>query len=541
MEAHVGHASPRRLPSAADLRRWSGHWPWLPLPLAGVYLITIATKFSGIVANTYLNGDAASAPVIGALFRGSSAHRQVILGQLGWYSTLLTELATRWLPAHRQIWEALPALLALASAVLVSWGALRLAGRWAAVIAGVIALCAGPTALSWLFSLNDHSPTWFCFALLGALLVLLFSPPAWLTRPWAALVVVVAGVILGVNAASDPLLIIAGLVPAALAAVAALWVTGSAQRRQALIAAGAALVTMVVFFVLTRAWAHHENIIASPGPPRNVFAAGDVVSNNFKLWWQSVMAIGDGDFFGAKVTLTSALELMCGLLGLLTLLLTPLIAWREGNGALTKRDPARVAWCVFWATSAILLSGVFIFSTSPVDQYSARYLIGAVYAAAALIPLLASTRPLARVLITAGAALYALTGVVCLISNQSTPTATLIGYPQYNQVAKLARENHLAFGYADYWDAAPITWATHLRLHVYPVQDCGAQLCPSSLHDITSWYVPRASTPTFLIADTARPTPSNPVPGLGTPTHVYQISAMTMYVYPYDIAARIQP
>jgi hypothetical protein len=76
---------------AGGLRRLLGLWPWLPLPFAGAYLVLLLVKFNQIVEATYLNSDAASAPVIGELFGGSPAHRQVFLGQLDWFSTLLFE------------------------------------------------------------------------------------------------------------------------------------------------------------------------------------------------------------------------------------------------------------------------------------------------------------------------------------------------------------------------------------------------------------------------------------------------------------------
>ncbi len=152
-------------------RRIAGLLTWTPLVLAAAYLLTVAIQFNQIIAATYLDADAASAPVIGQLYGGAPAHREVVLGQMAWFSTLMFELATRWLPLHREIWEAAPYAMALASVALITWALWRLAGRWAAAIGGVLVLCAAPHTLHLLFSLNDHSPTWFSLALLAGLLV----------------------------------------------------------------------------------------------------------------------------------------------------------------------------------------------------------------------------------------------------------------------------------------------------------------------------------------------------------------------------------
>ncbi len=161
--------------------------------------------------------------------------------------------------------------------------------------------------------------------------------------------------------------------------------------------------------------------------------------------------------------------------------------------------------------------------------------------AAALVPLLAGRGSLTRAAVTAGVTLYAFTGWLALaqqrIAPPASPTDRLAG-----AVAKLARQEHLSVGYAGYWDAAPITWATHLRVQVFPVDDCDGNqhLCAFALHLITSWYSPRPAAKTFLLTDPAYPAvPSAPTPDLGKPIAVHQIGSVTMYVYPYDIAARL--
>jgi hypothetical protein len=546
VEADVTEAMPTVRLRTARFGRMSGWWQWAPLPIGAAYLLVLAVKFNDIVAYVYLNADAASALVIGELFGGSPAHREVILGQMGWFSTLMFELATRSLPLHRQIWEGAPYAMALASVALIAWSAWRVAGRWAAAITGVLLLCAGPSTLTLLFSLNDHSTTWFSLALLVALLVLLERRPVLLTRIPLIFAVVVTGLVVGVNTASDPLLVVAGIAPALIAAAStwALWPSRAS--------AGAwwwLLATVVIAGVcdaLTHTLMSHENVIVPPKVVHNKLASAEALSVNFKLWWQSLMVLGNGDFFGQILGFSSALELICALLCIVAVALIPRIAWRELVGARATRDKdeshqgTRMAWCVFWCSSAVLLSASFIFSSNPIDISSSRYLVGVIYAAAALVPLIAGRKALLRAAVTAGSTMFALSGLVSLVEDQEIGTATG-NYQLYNQVARIARREHLQVGYADYWDAAPIMWATRFGVRAYPVQDCGPNVCRFYLHEMTSWYVPRPGVRTFLISNPSQPISSAPLPILGKASAVYQIGRMTMYVYPYDIARRFRP
>jgi hypothetical protein len=532
------------------------------IAVSGVYLLDVLIQFNQLIASTYLDADAASAPVIGELYGGSPAHREVVLGQMAWFSTLMFELATRWLPLHRQIWELAPYAMALASVGLVGWGAWRVAGRWAATITAAILLCAAPHMLHLLFSLNDHSPTWFSLALLAGLLVLVESRGARLKPLAAVLAIVIVGVVVGANAASDTLLIGAGVAPVLLAAVGAWVLRPGADSARAAWLIAATLATAAVCDVLTRALMRHENVTIPAEVSHTGLATGAAVVSNFELWWQSIAVLGNGDFFGASLGLTAGLELACAFLAVLAVVLAPRIAWHELQRAVrayrrTQTDSAdktassvstdqttRIAWCLFWGSSAVLLSVGFIVSSTPVDINSDRYLVGVIYAAGALLPLLATGSAMRRVAVTTGAGVFALTGLIALAQGQVTantgnfPTDSVSG-----QVADVARREHLSIGYAGYWDAAPITWASRFRVKVYPVQVCpgDAQLCKFGIHYISSWYTPRPHERTFLISDPTQPIAAPAVPSLGPPSAVYHIAELTMYVYPYDIASRLQP
>ena len=136
-----------------------------------VYLILLAHQLDAAITATNLDADAASGPVIGELFGAAPAHANVVLGEFGWYATLLFDLATKWLPGHRQIWEAAPYAMALTGAALAAWSVWQVAGRWAAGLTAVVLICASPATLRLELSTTQHAPAWFCLALLGAFVV----------------------------------------------------------------------------------------------------------------------------------------------------------------------------------------------------------------------------------------------------------------------------------------------------------------------------------------------------------------------------------
>lgn len=533
------------------------------LALAFAYLIGVTVQFGQIVAATYLNADAASAPVIGQLYGGSPAHRDVVLGQMAWFSTLMFELATRWLPFHRQIWEAAPYAMALAAAALIVWALRCVAGRWAAAVGGALVLCAAPHTLELLFSLNDHSPTWFSLALLAAWIVFLERRDELPLRLWLALPTLVIGVVVGANMASDTLLIGAGVVPFLLAAVTSYQLAPTRARLRSPVLVMATVLCAVVADVLTKLLMHHENVTIPAGTSHTGLTSGEGVVSNFKLWWQSIAVLGNGEFFGQGLGFTSGLEVVCAGLAIVAVaVLVPRVAWRELADAFRRTPPegsdelahppatlpplstrsARLAWCVFWGTSAILLSLGFIVSSTPVDIESDRYLVGLIYAAAALVPVAGTYSAARRSAISAGAIVFAFTGLVGLVQARASSNPGKFPTDSASaQVAAIARQQHLKIGYAGYWDATPITWATHFAVDVYPVVSCGAQLCGSPLHYISSWYTPLPHTRTFLISDPTQPASATAVPALGKPSAVYTIDELTMYVYPYDIASQVHP
>ena len=543
--------------------RWIGNAPrwawWIAVPFGAVYLILLAHQLHAAITATNLDADAASGPVISELFGAAPAHANVVLGEFGWYATLLFDLGTKWLPAHRQIWEAAPYAMALAGAALAAWSVWQVAGRWAAGVTAVLLICASPATLRLELSTTQHAPAWFCLALLGAFVV-------WLERRAADIrllalipLVLIVGTIVGVNAASDPLVIVAAAAPFALALALVRRHGGARAPASGL----AALAVAAVTWGITRAVMSALSVTPEPGLHTTKIVLGHRNLHNLKLWGRSIAVLGNGAVSGGSLSPRLALAAVCAAVSIAAVLVLPWLSWRQLRRPISSTgDPARHAFFAFWCSSATLLSLAFVLSDAPVDIHADRYLVGLLYAAATVVPAAVALAPSGAegrsatgrarggrtrggALVVAGTCLVALGAVVSLargISTEGTEFHTPVSAGVADQIARIAAREHLTVGYAGYWDAAPVTWTTRFRVQVYPVAVCdqNARLCRFDLHFISSWYSPRPRAGSFLLTD-ARSSRSvtKPTPDLGRPRAVYRIGPITMFTYPYDLAARI--
>jgi hypothetical protein len=538
-----GSAEPASAGSRAEERgprrflRWT--W-WAALPFGLLYLILLAHQLDTAIRITNLDADAASGPVIGQLFGAAPAHANVVLGTFAWYSTLLFDLATKWLPYHRQVWEAAPYAMAVAGAALTAWSVAQVANRWAAGLTAVLLISTSPATLRVELATTQHAPTWFCLALLGALVV-------WFERrhetrwPVSIVLVAVVGTVVGVNAASDPLLDIAGLAPFAIALLATRVLVPGRNSTRALWSGLATLAVIGVTGAVTKLVMSALAVAREPGLHTTRVVVGHKNLHNFTLWWKSLATLGNGDYFGRALSPATVLAGVCAAITIAAVVSIPWLSWRQ----LRRRTPASTAFYVFWCSSATLLSLAFLFSAYPVDIHSGRYLVGLLYAAAAVVPAAAAGRVWTRAVVLAGTCVFALGAVVSIAGHGPVPAPsanTAVTTPVAKQIEAIAARHHLTVGYAGYWDASPVTWATRFRVNVYPVSVCDQRqhLCRFDLHFISSWYSPRPHTGSFLLIDPSLQNVWIRPPGLGRPTAVYRIGRLTMYTYPYDLAAKIK-
>lgn len=526
----------------AKLLGWAQWLWWLPVALAGVYVVIMASQYGQLASAINLSGDSASALMIGQLFD----HGRVTLGNMAWYSVLLFELATRWLPAHRQIWEAAPWAMVLGAAGLIGWATGRLAGRWAGAMSAVLIICAAPGALIWLLPLNAHGETWFSLALLGAWLVALTTCD--IGRGKAALGIVLVGVVCGANGISDDTLIICGWLPFVLTGgLIAAFEQGDRRNQILLRMAGTALVCILAALAL-RIFMDGLNVHREAVDVTTFVGEGGL-GTTFRWLIQGTAMLGDGSFFGKQLGPTSGLELVCAAMTLVAFCTLLRMAWISAfrraapAGATPRLASAWRVYIVFWGSSALLVALSYLSNsqTEPGNLAFNRYLVGEIYAIAAVLPLLAARGPAWRGLVFAGVLVFALTGVMTRAQRTLLHPQEYVPSPTdviANQVLSEAERLHLKTGYSGYWDAAPITVATRFKVDVYPVFTCGTTICPNHEHVISTWYTPRHER-SFLLVDPDEAFVQSAPAGLGAPSAVIPLTIVTMYVYPYDIASRL--
>jgi hypothetical protein len=223
------------------------------------------------------------------------------------------------------------------------------------------------------------------------------------------------------------------------------------------------------------------------------------------------------------------------------------VAWRQGREQLRRvhdrsaAGAALEAHVMFWLLALLLPAAAFVLSNLGAAG-KGRYLVSCGFAIAVLAAVSLSGKGLAARAAAVAAACVVVTGSVVAAARDLQRQSAFPTPAFARTLETFAGGEGLKYGYAAYWDAAPLTWDLHQRLQIYPVDRCDAPhgLCRVSAHDIDSWFAPRASTRTFLLVDRVF---GPPAPGkrLGEPAEVVRIARYTIYVYDYDIAANIGP
>jgi hypothetical protein len=538
-------AHPRRTTDLADrTRHAASYWPWLPVLFGIVYFVMFVVDLRSDVHGIYTSSDIVSGPVIGQLYGSAAPGAHVTLGDSFWFPALFIELGTKWLPAHREIWEAEPYVLSLITIGLVAWCAKRVAGVWAAVMVCATLAVASPNLVNLQFDFAGHLFAFLEVAILGAFLTACVEGDGliggrWLHRSLTVLV----GLVAAIGVASDELSVFSGLVPYVVASVIIVWL---APRRGRHVVATALVVTVVAFLVgLVLHQAVLDDHIA-PAPFSISFSDDNELLAHFGLLIQSGFDLFSGGFGGQTIQVLSVLEFLCAV-AVIIALCAGVVAARSGVLMLWKAIGSRqdqvlstrTALLTFWGVATVVTSIIYVFSTVP-SAFSGRYLLPAAYGLTFILAVLAAGDLRRQLALVAGVSLLTFTAVVQSAHHELRPAAgSEPGTQVATRLAQVLRANDLKHGYAGYWDAAPLTWEMGGTAQVYPVYACRrARLCPFYLHTISSWYTPRGAMRTFLISDPTQPRNPSPPKGLGTPVKTLHVDQLTVYVYGYDIASK---
>jgi hypothetical protein len=520
---------------------------WLiPLTIATIYLVLFVVLLPRNVTGLGWDPSVASAFVLPETLVNTGSGGHTVMGSSPQWVSLWFGLLTAKLPLHRELWGVAPTLMILVTALIVGWSVAQLAGRQAAVLAVLIALVVSPLALAFFMAPFSHNTVYPCTALLGAYLI-------WLTRGegrrrWLAFVVPpIMGVVVGTCLASDLLLAATAVIPLALAAVLA----GMQRDRRSRFVALSALTTVAVSIPVekfTAATMKADGFLTLPSPLHyatlsELPARGELLFKGLKLLFNGYLGSDAPGTLHTELGFASDIVMAAALLTLLVVGMRAAagLAWssvRKGS-VRTPAQLARSLHIAYWVGSTACACGAFwIAGEGPTTTHESYY-ANAIFAIAAIVPLLLFSGMLARVLIPVGVSLYFTAGLVGLADGYADITASQA--PTRANIVRFAEVNHVQTGYSNFGDASGLTWGTDNRLIVRPVQECqnpeGTDLCPGFQAYVPSWYVPQRRH-SFLLVDANGIEVRSLPPGLGKPLAVSSFESMSMYIYPYDIATR---
>lgn len=536
----------RPLHDAPALERWALR---IACVAVGAFLLYFLARLRAVLGTTYANSDNASGLVL-AEFLGDKGNGYVALGDYLWLEPLYAMHFTRWLPSHRVAWELAPYAIWTLTVGMVWWSVRRTVSTRAAGVVALALAAPSPIVLNFIGVANAHVPSAVHTVLLSLFLLALpglaARPPA-VRAAWAAALAITLA-----PGISDQILLVSGVL-GFLVAVAAGWWLGLVERASALLAGGACLAGAAGGRVLTRL--AEDDGLRTTGKAFAT-ATADQLTPHVRLLLEGVALLAHGRLGGPLEPVDVVLELvglaaMLGIVWLAVAARRPALAlWRGEPMAdadeLTAPPSAQARLLgIFWAAAIAGVAGAFVLTTAPSDIFSTRYVVLAWPGLLVLAVLLAPARraiPALALLAT----LCAVLGVVGLAGGKYTTTSS--PFPQGREVGalkQLVATEDLDHGYAAYWNAATITAQTNFRARVYPLGSCDGtldHLCPSQAHHLQSWYVPeRGRVRTFYITDDVAipPVIGAPPTRLGTPARTVDLGRLNVFIYNYDIAARL--
>jgi hypothetical protein len=379
---------------------------WLPGLAAAAYVATVAALGPELVENNHWDTDVSGTLTVAERLRGSGP---VHLAHYGQWTTFWWLLGTRAFPWHEHLWTASGYALTLAGAALVGWATARLGGRWAGVTAGAAAVVVGPFVLrSFLSTGGAHLTNPFGAVVLAAALVLLTRTTSWVPA-------VVAGLVAGTNAASDPLLWIAGIVPFAIAAGLLAWTT---RRRDVGWRAGATLGVTVVSAAATGLVMRMLDFHVVDGSTVGVDQLRDLPENTLHLG-RMIALLGGANYALPGPYPQEPLRAILALL-VLAAVIAPIVLALKAR----RTEPALRAYACYWAAAVGLLFLVFVITPNATDlgPKSVNYLLTLAPAGAAGIALLAARSRRAQLVVALGVATVAAVNIAGAVGGRAEVT-----------------------------------------------------------------------------------------------------------------------
>ncbi len=528
---------------------------WLPVAAFLVYLIVLAINFRSLTGFLLWNADFASLPVVVEGLGSATPDRVVRLLTHPSYSTVWLDQLTEWIPGHRAVWAVGPFLVYMLGSLFAALAALRIAGRWAAAMVFILLVAASPKLLEVTVPQAIHGSTWFNIGLLAFVIVWL-ATSARAARPWVTwAVIVVAVVVTGSSVASDAYIVLTGLAPFVGAAAVMVLRTRARDDLVLLVRAAAIAVASLVVGWAMAAVMQSLGFYGS-GVPSTGLAAADQVPEGAGLYLTGILLNGGGDFFGMTAGVLSGLVVLTALVLLVGLVLLLVVVGRGisrpvGDSVTSAGEGLRLLYLLYWAGVALSVLAFMLLSDAPaqIDLASFRWVTPVFIAIAATLPVLASrASALWRMALAVIVALLVGTAAFRLDSyvgaaDEATRLITLVA--DGPSAVAWAMSRGAVKGYANYWDANPLTYKT--AAPVRPVYPCATtagapSLCVFGANNVSTWYTP-GSGRTFVLVNPAYDgaLPLEPIAAFGPPLETRTFGGITVHLYDDDVASRFGP
>jgi len=506
---------------------------WAAVLAVGAFLVWLLARIGSVIGALYRNPDNASSLVL-AQFMDERGSGELILGNYPWLEPLYALNLTRWLPAHREVWEAAPFVVYAVTVALIGWTVRRTVSARAGLLVALAMAAPAPIVLGYVAVPNAHAHAVFHAAILGAFLVTLPRVGDWGIAGrllWAAALAVT----LAPGASSDVLLLIGGVFPF-FVAVCFGWWRVAVPGRVAALAVAACLAGALAGRLLTVL--ADDAGVRDTGVPIPLASAHQIADNAWQLLEDTALFA-----HGQLGDTSSAIGIVLEVVGILAIAALPILVFailRKAPEVLTdeSRPPPQRLLAVYWGVVIVSLAGAFILSSAPEGLGSTRYLTVLWPGLLTLIAIFFGRRGLG---VLAGlAAIAAVLGCIQLARG----TYTDAGGFSSDDLARLERfaiDNDLDHGYAAYANAPVLTALTDFDLRAYPVERCGPGgdgRCMYGLHRIDEWYLPGGAGRSFyLVAERPGwPALGPPPERWGAPAEEAEFGEFHVYVYDFDLA-----
>jgi hypothetical protein len=539
----------RRLPSAA-LRMAKRDRLAALLVLIGVASAIVAiAQAPAVIAQLYRDADTAVAFVMPQLAGHLPPGTVTDLGNHSWYEAWWFMRATVGVPDHLLLWEVAPYVFAFVGIAAVAWTA-RLALGWRAALYTAVALLAiGGALRQVVFEPDVRVGMLLHLALLcGALLIVWKRARAGSSsRRW----LVAGGVALAAFTAAgttDQLLTFDGVIPFVLAPCLWWWRNNTpAARTVALFAILTGVGAVIGGEILSKIM-EHEGVGASLSLGSFQFVQTADIAASFANTAAAWAALGNGSFFDAQVSRSSALAFVLGGLSLLALGAILRMVWISAGAWWRARSEAtadsatggRDLFVAFWGLAVVITLATNTL-TSTGQAANSRYLIAGWTGVAALLGALVTTRH-GRAVMTASIAVFAAAIAGQNIKDGVQPPGVYYTPAQVTQISRFVERHGARIGYGAYANSHNFTWATRFKVKVFPVWPCPLRpgsVCQRPLSSISAWFIPRPGTRTFLITGAQSPAIPTPPATFGPALATATFGPYTVRVYGHDVAAQI--